>query len=145
MKRKLKDLTKKETIATLDTLYTAASAVKGRDKMKLFLRDLLTPSERIMLGRRIIIARMLLAGQGYDDIVRRMKVGKTTIARVDRWLSDQMPGYENAIKGMEKEFDRRAWEHARPELGTLAYLKKKYPLHFLLFPPSKQKHSFGTY
>lgn len=61
MKRKLSELSKNEMVATLDALYTAASATKGRDAMKLFLRDLLTPSERIMLGRRIIIARMLIA------------------------------------------------------------------------------------
>lgn len=145
MKRRLKDLSKKETIVTLDALYTAASSVKGRDKVKLFLRDLLTPSERVMLGRRIIIARMLLAGVTYDDIIRRMKVGKSTVARVDRWLQDQFPGFEQAIKGMEKELDRRQWEYARPELGTLGYLKKKYPLHFLLFPIPKSNRTRSLY
>ena len=44
MKRRPKDLTDKETIVTLDALYTAASSVRGRDAVKLFLRDLLTPS-----------------------------------------------------------------------------------------------------
>lgn len=134
MKRKLNDLTKKEMIVTLDALYTAASTVKGRDKVKLFLRDLLTPSERIMLGRRIIIARMLLADVSYDDIGRRLRVGRATISRVHHWLQDQFPGFENAIKGLEKEYDQREWEYSTPELGTFAYLKKKYPLHFLLFP-----------
>jgi uncharacterized protein YerC len=145
MKRRLKDLTKQEMIATLDALYTAASGVKGRDKVKLFLRDLLTPSERVMLGRRIIIARMLLARITYDEIIRRMKVGKTTVARVDRWLQDQFPGFENALKELEKEYERREWKHTTPELGTFAYLKKKYPLHFLLFPTPKPKHKKPLY
>lgn len=145
MKKKLNTLTKSEMIATLDALYTAASSVKGRDKVKLFLRDLLTPSERIMLGRRIIIARMLLADISYDEIGGRLQVGRATIGRVHRWLDDQFPGFENAIKGLEKEFERRDWEHTRPELGTFAYLKKKYPLHFLLFPKPKSNRKRSLY
>lgn len=145
VKRKLADLTKKETIVTLDALYTAASAVRGRGAVKLFLRDLLTPSERIMLGRRIIIARMLLAGESYGAIGKRLKVGQATVSRVHRWLADQFPGYEQAIKEMEKEFDRRARKRVARQPFSYAWLKRKYPLHFLLFPEPKIKHHYGEY
>lgn len=126
MKRRPKDLTDKETIATLDALYTAASAVRGRGSVKLFLRDLLTPSERIMLGRRIIIARMLLQGVSYDEIGSRLRVGNSTIGRVHHWLNDQLPGYEQAIKGMEKEFTRRSRSKVS-ERVLFGWLKQKYP------------------
>jgi len=145
MKRRPKDLTDKETIVTLDALYTAASSVRGRDAVKLFLRDLLTPSERIMLGRRIIIARMLIAGITYDEIIRRVKVGKTTIARIDRWLHDQFPGFENAIKEMEKEFDARDRKHEYLEPFSYVWMKRKYPLHFLLFPEPKRNKKRSLY
>ncbi|MBX4192271.1 hypothetical protein KW798_02175 [Candidatus Parcubacteria bacterium] len=56
MKVRISSLKDHERIETLDTLYTAAAGVKGRNVMKLFLRDLLTTSERVMLGRRIMIA-----------------------------------------------------------------------------------------
>lgn len=135
MKRQLHELSKEETVKTLDALYTAASSIKGRDAVKLFLRDLLTPSERIMLGRRIIIARMLIAGESYDEIGEKLRVGRATIGRVHRWLTDQLPGFENAIKEMEREFERRK----RRPLVTYADLKRKYPLHFLLFPAPKRK------
>jgi uncharacterized protein YerC len=137
MKRRVKELSEKEQIDTLDALYTAASAVKGRDAMKLFLRDLLTPSERIMLGRRIMIARQLLAGDGPSKISADLKVGFDTIYRVERWLHDQLPGYENAIEEMKKEFEKRssvALDKKRYATEALYRLKKKYPLHFLLFP-----------
>ena len=136
MKRKPKDLTKEETIVTLDALYTAASAVKGREAIKLFLRDLLTPSERIMLGRRIIIARMLIARESYNEIEKRLRVGSATIGRVHRWLKDQFPGFEQAVAGMEKEFEKRN-EKKMYATSALYRLKKKYPLHFLLFPTPK--------
>ncbi|HEY4474189.1 MAG TPA: Trp family transcriptional regulator [Candidatus Paceibacterota bacterium] len=145
MKRRPKDLSDKEMMATLDVLYTAASSVTSRDAVKLFLRDLLTPSERVMLGRRLIIARMLLRGTSYDTIGKKLKVGRATIGRVHKWLQDQFPGFETAVKEMEREFDRRA-RKAPVEPFSYAWLKRKYPLHFLLFPePKTKKHSYGEY
>jgi uncharacterized protein YerC len=133
MKKKKTDLTDKEIMKTLDTLYTAVSMVKGRDAVKLFLRDLLTESERLMLGRRLMIARLLLRRVTYDEVRRRLGVGYATIARVERWLQDEFPGYEQALAGLEKEMDKRA---VRAEIAnnpfSYAALKKKYPLHFLL-------------
>lgn len=143
MKKKKADLTDTEIMKTLDTLYTAASAVKGRGAVKLFLKDLLTESERLMLGRRIMIARLLLRRQTYDAVRRRLGVGYATIARVERWLEDELPGYEQALSGLEKEMDRRA---VRAEIAdnpfSYAALKKKYPLHFLLFPEPKPKRQY---
>lgn len=138
MKVKIEKLTEKEVIRTLDTLYTAASAVKGREATKLFLRDLLTKSERIMLGRRIIIARMLINGFSHREIICKLGVGQDTIARVQKWLHDQMPGYEKAIEWLEKEFDK-IQEKKLYAQSALYRLKKKYPLHFLLFPTPKLK------
>lgn len=104
--------------------------------MKLFLRDLLSESERIMLGRRLIIARRILNGAGYEEIQAELKVGKTTIAKVHRWLTDQMPGYEQALKGMEHEYKKRSVRAESKALFT--NFRRKYPLHFLLFPsPSR--------
>src|SRR3990167_1825468 len=114
MKRRPKDLTKEELIVTLDALYTAASAITGRGAVKLFLRDLLTPSERVMLGRRIIIARMLISGTSYDEIGKRMRVGSATIGRVHRWLKDQFPGFEQAVAGMEKNLKRETRKECTP-------------------------------
>ena len=111
--------------------------MKGRAAMKLFLRDLLTESERIMLGRRIIIARMLLSGESYESIGMRLRTSPPTIGRVHRWLRDQMPGYEKAIAGLEYEMGRRerAREHAA---DPFAALRRKYSLSFLLFPTKKK-------
>ncbi len=142
MKVRPRQMEEKSRIETLDALYTAASALKGREAVKLFLRDLLTPSERIMLGRRILIARKLLSGESAQKIGIDLKVGYDTVYRVGRWLEDQLPGYENAIQGMEKEFAGRKAKHEdkkRYATEALYRLKKKYPLHFLLFPISHPK------
>jgi uncharacterized protein YerC len=132
MKFKQADLTKEQFIEALDSLYTAAGAVKGRAAMKLFLRDLLTSSERIMLGRRIVIARRLLAGDSTRDIQAELRVGPGTLHNVRKWLEDQMPGYEDAVRALEKELGKRKVKTEQKRL--LHNLKRKYPLHFLLFP-----------
>lgn len=143
MKKKVNQLSNEEYIKTLDLLYTAATAVRGRNTMKQFLKDLLTPSERIMLGRRIWIARMLLRGESHAEICRTLKVGPNTVWRVERWLNDQLPGYETALKGLEREMDERA---IKREIGdnpfSYAALKRKYPLHFLFFPEPKPKKRY---
>lgn len=142
MKVKARQLSDKQRIEVLDTLYTAAGTVKGRAAMKLFLRDLLTESERIMLGRRLIIARKIIAGESEREIEAALKVGRDTIWKVRRWLHDQLPGYENAIKELEKEFALRKNTYEDKKLyatSALYRLKKKYPLHFLLFPTPKIK------
>ncbi len=143
MKRRRADLSDTEFIKTLDYLYTAAGAVRGRANVKTFLRDLLTPSERIMLGRRIWIARLLLAGHSQREIGARLKVGPKTVSSVKRWLHDQFQGYEGAIEGLEKEPDKRALQRERAaEPFSFAALKKKYPLHFLLFPTPRPKKKY---
>jgi uncharacterized protein YerC len=141
MKVRPRTLTKQQNIEVHDALYTAASSLKGRSAMKLFLRDLLTPSERVMLGRRIVVARELLAGMSYIKIQKKLRVGQHTIERVHHWLHDQMPGYEQALKGVEKEYTNRRIRHESNALFT--NLKRKYPLHFLLFPwPRGYKSKF---
>jgi uncharacterized protein YerC len=136
MKVRSKELSDKERITILDTLYTAAGTVRGRNAMKEFLRDILTESERIMVGRRLLIARLLIGGKTYDEITLQLRVGHDTIGRVVRWLDDQMPGYENALKGLEVELSKRA-DKKLYATSALARLKKKFPLHFLLFPMPK--------
>ena len=130
------ELSKEERIKTLDALYTAIEAVHGRSAMKIFLRDLLTESERVMLGRRILIARLLLQNETYDSIRQRTGAGYATIERVHRWLRDQLPGYETAILAMEEEFGKRDFKRKYAK-SVLFRLKRRYPLHFLLFPESK--------
>jgi uncharacterized protein YerC len=138
MKKKIDQLTDTQRIETLDILYTAAGAITGRDATKAFLKELLTPSERIMLGRRIWIARLLLTGHTHAEIGEQLEVGPNTIVRVEKWLQKQMPGYRVAIKGLELELEKRKAKYDGDyKPFTFKALRKKYPMHFLLFPGSK--------
>lgn len=136
MKKRISDLTEQEQIKTLDTLYTIAGAVRGRAAMKRFLRDLLTVSERVMLGRRVIIARLLLSGETHANVCTRLGTSRGTVHTVQKWLRDEIPGYEEAIAALEEEFGKREFKK-KYATSMLFRFKKRYPLHFLLFPEPK--------
>jgi len=135
MKIKPKKFNKEEKIKYLDALYTAIESLSSREEVKNFLRDLLTESERMMIGRRIIIAQRLLNGESYDKIINEMKVGADTIIRVQRWLEDDIEGYEKAVKKLEKVLASRQEKRDRAYIDPFSFegLKKRYPLHFFLF------------
>ena len=135
MKIRPRKIESKERMKYLDALYTAIESLKSREEVKSFLRDLLTESERIMIGRRIIIAQRLLQDQSYDQIMKEMRVGPDTIMRVHRWLEDDNWGYEKVIKNLEKVFESRFKSKDKEYYDPLSFkgLKRRYPLHFLLF------------
>jgi uncharacterized protein YerC len=136
MKLKPRRIVKKEKVRYLDALYTAISTLSSRGEVKEFLRQLLTESERIMIGRRIIIAQKLLAGESYSQIMDELHVGVDTIMRVHRWLGEAGTAYEKTILKLEKAYNKRFKKNGDKggaEWGSFAWLKKRYPLHFLLF------------
>lgn len=134
MKVRPRKLDNKDRMKYLDMLYTAISSLKSRDEVKVFLRDLLTESERIMIGRRIIIAQRLLEDKTYIEIRQELSVGVDTIMRVHRWLEDENYGYEETIKKLEKEYkNRKKLDDKNPGTSGFARLKRRYPLHFFLF------------
>ncbi len=133
MKVRARNLKGKEKMKYLDTLYTSIETLKTREEVKNFLRNLLTESERIMLGRRLIIAQMLLDGKTYAEIMDELKVGIDTINRVHQWLDDENGGYEKAITGIGKIFKGRRKVSDYYDSSMFGQLKRRYPLHFLLF------------
>ena len=72
--------------------------LKGRGSVFNFLKDLFNRQERIMFIRRLMIARMLLEDETYQSIQHKLKVGSSTISRVDRALNFGRGGYVKALK-----------------------------------------------
>ena len=129
----LNNIDNKERYELLDELYDMISVLENREEVKNFFRDLLTPSESLMLARRIAVAKMLLAGATYEEIRNKLKVGHDNIKSVYRWLYDGFGGYDSALKKVAK---KKAKEK---NIGGSAYtgspldnLRRKYPAHFML-------------
>jgi uncharacterized protein YerC len=121
----------------LDILWTSISNLNGRDSVKNFFKDLLSESESIMLGRRLAIAKDLLEGQTYEEIREKREVGLTTIGSVQNWLTSGFAGYEKALIKYSRELNRRkkiqASKNLQHDYFSFSSLKKRYPMHFLLF------------
>lgn len=99
--------------------------VKKAGMYEQFIAGLLTASERVMAARRILIARRLLQGIGIKRIQKELGAGQGTIESVHRWLQHDFEDYRMVLTRMNA---------STPELSyTFRWLRKKYPLHFLLF------------
>lgn len=120
----------------LNTLWTMIALLETRDDVENFFRDLLSETEAIMLARRILIATRLLEGNGYDAICSDLKASPVTVASVHRWLQ-QGRGYQHLLPKLQRELERQQKVNERKfasrEQFTFEWMKKKYPLHFLLF------------
>lgn len=117
----------------LGDFYTMVASLKSRDEVKMFFKDILTLSEIVMISRRLQIAQMLLEGEGYEDIKRKMKTSFDTIGQVDRWLNTGFGGYRKVIERSRQRQTRKSKRHSESAAPfSLDHLRKKYPLHFLL-------------
>ena len=102
----------------LEELAEIVTHLKDKEAARFFLERLLTESEIIMLVRRLHIAELLVGGRSYEQIQRKLKVGKSTILNVDRWLTDAAHEYR-LIREHQREVIR-AKEHGE------RFRKKRY-------------------
>lgn len=68
------------------------------DDVKDLIEDLLSPSEKIMLIKRLAIAVLLSKGYTYDQIDNTLKVSRPTIMTVSFWLKNGKSGYKKAVQ-----------------------------------------------
>lgn len=132
-KVKISSMNRDDRYELLDELYNMISILDSKEEVKNFFRDLLTPSESLMLARRIAIAKMLIEGATYDEIKKKLSVGYDNIKSVYRWLYDGFGGYNLALekiskaKGKEKNIGGSAYTGS-----AFDNIRRKYPAHFLL-------------
>jgi uncharacterized protein YerC len=65
--------------------------------------DLLTPNEKIMLGKRLAIAFLLDKGHDQRSIHRVLKVSTTTVSSVSFLMQQKGNGYRKVISMVRKE------------------------------------------
>lgn len=104
-------LQKKVEDRILDLFWTSLSSLSTKEKISLLLDDLLTPTEKIMLSKRLSIAFMLLKGYDYPAINNRLKVSNQTIWNVKGNLTYRGKGYRMVVEQiMSKEKWEKLWE-----------------------------------
>lgn len=104
-------LHKKVEERILDLFWTSLSSLSTKEKVALFLDDLLTSTEKLMLSKRLAIAFMLMKGHDYPTINNRLKVSDPTIWNVKTSLLLSGKGYKMAIEQiMNKEKWEKFWQ-----------------------------------
>lgn len=89
-----------------EVFWETVAGLKNPEEAEKFLRDLLSPTEQIMLVKRLAIAVLLTRGYTYDDIDETLKVSRSTIMRVSYWLKHGDKGYQRVIR---KILQKRKW------------------------------------
>lgn len=96
-----KKLTYTDQEKLMDMLCEILIRLKTKKVIKNFLKDLLNRQERVMLMRRLIIAKMLTKNCTYQEIIDRLHCSPVTIARIERWLNFGRGGYKQAVKAIK--------------------------------------------
>ncbi len=83
-------------------IVDAVFLLRNRGDLSLFFNDLLSTTEKIMIGKRFLIAIMLEHGWSYLDIRQRLKVTDMTIASISERLKTSGRGFRSAIKQLKR-------------------------------------------
>src|SRR3989338_4997781 len=83
----------------LDSILSCSTLQTTRD----YLNDILTPTEKIMLAKRLSIAYLLLKGHDYRTIRSIVKVSTPTIGVVSRILKLQGNGLRSILSQFHKK------------------------------------------
>ena len=106
-------LSKQIELQMHSALRRALAGIKTEEGIGYFLDDLLTPTEKMMLGKRLAIA--ILLDKGYDQrtIHSIMSVSVTTVNSVNYWYKHQGRGYRAVINKLKTDSD---WEDIKHEI-----------------------------
>ena len=75
--------------------------LKNENEVWKFLRDLLTEVEIKEFTNRWKVARMLDKKISYEEISKETGMSSTTIARVNKWLTNGKGGYKLILKRLK--------------------------------------------
>ncbi len=81
-----------------DALFKAILSLGSVEECYAFFEDLCTMKELADMTQRIRVARMLLEGATYEQIVKTVEISTATISRINRCIQYGEGGYRTAIE-----------------------------------------------
>lgn len=84
----------------MSELLDAILSIKNKKEATNFFRDLLTMPEIKEFANRWQAVKLILQGQSYVVIAKKLRMSTATITRVAHWLKDGMGGYKLIAKRM---------------------------------------------
>ncbi|MBI4999422.1 hypothetical protein HZB97_01475 [Candidatus Gottesmanbacteria bacterium] len=86
-----------------EILFNAIAEVKSPYDVREFFEDFLSPTERIMLAKRLAIAVLLAKNYDYRAISKILRVSPATIAAVNVFFRYAGQGYKKVVKRILNE------------------------------------------
>lgn len=83
--------------------WKTIAGLKTPTEANSFFDDLLSPSEQIMIAKRLAIAVLLTKNFTYTEIDNALKVSRPTIMNVSLWLKHKGAGYRKAVEKILKD------------------------------------------
>lgn len=123
--RRYEFLTKEGVYEALNKLRAAFLAAKDGHQVEEIIMGVLTHDERMKIGRRVQIAKLLRAGWTQAEIAEELKVGFPTISLVARKLQERPGCYDLIEKREDKVENKYRSDSYRSSGGSKLVFKKK--------------------
>lgn len=94
-----------------DLFIETTISIKDRKKLQRFIDDLYSPTEKIMLAKRLACAVMIAKGSNYQSIKRVLRITDPTIAKMSVLVKYKGDGLTPIIEEiLRKDSFRIIWE-----------------------------------
>ena len=103
--KRLEKLSRNEQLELVFDLINSFRVAKTPIEVANFLQDLLTAKEIKNLAKRLRIAKFLLNGKTYEEIVKSLHTSYVTVAKVSAWLSQGGKGFKEVISKLPIKYD----------------------------------------
>jgi len=87
----------------LEIFFKSLVGIETKDEAQRFVKDFLTPTEQIMLAKRLAIAFLLEKEYDFRTIIRILRVSMATVARVNLVRKYGGQGYQRMIGKLLRE------------------------------------------
>ena len=122
-------LTNKERQELILDLCRALCTLRNPEEVAEALTDLLSPKETETIAKRLKIAELLAQQEDYNSIRNQLKVGYSTIARVNTWLNLSGEGFKILLM-RKKKSPKPMTDQDRYDPYSWHNIKRRYTLYF---------------
>lgn len=108
-----------------ELLSQAIHKLRSKEEISDFLEELLTPTEKLVLSKRLAIAVLLAKKYDYNAIKDLLKVTSATIARISYWMRYRGRSVRKVIDLIVADANwENFWNKVDYLIGRLMVLKK---------------------
>lgn len=131
-KVKIYSMDKKEKQGIIDDLFEIFVELKTKNEVFSFLLGLFTPSEVVMIARRIQVVKMIIDEKSYDEIREKLKVSNQTITKMEHWLRGDDEKTEFIIRKINNSAKKKLNDKNKSRNREPGSLLDRYPHHRFL-------------